>query len=715
MGRNFLLEVGCENLPSSYLDLALEQLEKKCASELEDKRVGFDSVYVLGTPNRIVIYVTDLASKQRTVEEEITGPPISAAVSDRGEYTKAAYGFAKSQNVSAEDLKKVRRKKGEYLAVVKKIQGRKTNELLMEIVPDWITGLKFPKTMRWDGSGLRFARPLRWILSFLGKKAFKLTIGSVSSGRKTRVNPFFDEYTKVEDIDGYFSLMKKNGIILDPVKRRKKVAEALRREARKIKAKVVPDDKLVATVANLLESPVPFTGRFDDSFLKLPRRVIVTALRSHQKYFSVEDGNGKLKPFFIAFADGVRKNRKEIIGGYERVLQARLADAEFYYNEDTSLPLSEMAEKLEDIVWMEGLGSLAEKSSRMEKLALWIMSEWNPAGDGLSSVISRAAKLAKADLASEMVRDGKEFTLLEGYMGREYARVSGEEESVAEAVYEHNLPRFAGDDIPEGYAGVILSCADKIDNISGGYILRCQPTGSVDPYALRRQAMGVLRLMIEKEIPVSLPRAVNVSLSLFKDVEGEGTSLFDAIYEFFSRRFFNMLRAEGFGHDIVTALMSAGWNVPFLTRKMAVQLTRMRDDGVLSPFILAMKRIANIAGDLSESDIGIDGLEMLGLLAGGDIEKMTFDPGLFIDKAEKDLFDAAIESAAGILRLRSEEREEMVFSLLREELVEPVNRYFDEVLVNCNDEKTKKNRLSFLRALSSAFSYTCDYSRITEE
>ncbi|HMA77219.1 MAG TPA: glycine--tRNA ligase subunit beta [Candidatus Krumholzibacteriaceae bacterium] len=714
MGRNFLLEIGCENLPSSYLDIALGQLEKKCASNLEEKRVGFDSACILGTPNRIVIFVTDLAGKQKTVEEEITGPPISAAVSDRGEYTKAAYGFARSQNVSAEELKKVRRKKGEYLAVVKKIQGRNTDEILMEVVPDWITGLKFPKTMRWDGSGLHFARPIRWILSFLGKKVFKITIGSVSSGRKTRVNPFLDEYTEVENIDGYFSLMKENGIVLDPVKRREKVAGALRREARKIKAKAVPDDKLVATVANLLESPVPFTGGFEDSFLKLPRRVIVTALRSHQKYFSVESADGKLKPFFIAFADGVRKNRKEIIGGYERVLQARLADAEFYYNEDTSLSLSEMAGKLEDIVWMEGLGSLAEKSSRMEKLALWIMAEWNPADDGLSSVISRAAKLAKADLASEMVRDGKEFTLLEGYMGREYARVSGEVESVAEAVYQHNLPRFAGDDIPEGYAGVILSCADKIDNISGGYILHCQPTGSVDPYALRRQAMGVLRLMIAKEIPVSLPGAVNVSLSLFKDVEKD-PSLSGSIYEFFSRRFFNMLRAEGFAHDIVTALMSAGWKVPFLTRKMAANLTRMREDGELSPFILAMKRIANIAGDISKSDAGIDGLEMLELIAGGDTPKMTFDPGLFKDKAEKDLFDAAIEAAAGVLRLRSKGREEMVFSLLTEELVEPVNRYFDEVLVNCNDEKIRKNRLSFLRALGSAFSYTCDYSKITEE
>ncbi|MCD6380275.1 glycine--tRNA ligase subunit beta [bacterium] len=715
MERNFLLEIGCENLPSGYLDLALEQLKEECAAGLKNERIKFDSISTLGTPNRLVVYITNLASKQKVIEEEVTGPPVSVAVSDQGDYTRAAFGFAESQGVSVEDLKRVRRERGEYLAVVKRIPGRKTEDVLKKMAPLWITGIRFPKTMRWDGSGLRFARPIRWIFSFLGEKQFKFRVGSVSSGNKTRVRPSFDIYVEVGGIDGYFSLMQENRIVLDPAERRERVVKALRREAKRLGARVVRDDELVAVVANLLESPVPFTGRFKEGFLSLPRQVIVTALKSHQKYFSVEDEEGKLKPFFIAFADGIRKNRKEIVRGYERVLQARLADAVFYFDEDTSIPISEMAKRLSSIVWMEGMGSLADKSTRTERLSLWLKSKWNIGSDRLSDTISKAAKLAKADLASEMVKDGKEFTLLQGYMGREYARVSGEDESVAEAIYEHHLPRFAGDDMPVGEAGLIISCADKLDNISGGFILGFGPTGSVDPYALRRQAMGVLRLMIEREMAVSLPEAIDKSLSLYEESVSNIPSLFDVIYKFFGRRFFSILRAEGFDHDIVTALMSAGWEIPFLTRKMALQLSRMRKEGRLSPFILAMKRIANITGSVSKDNIRTRGLEMLALLAGREEEKLPFTPDFFKLKAETDLFKTASKAAARVLSLKRERKEDQVFSMLYQELVGPVDRYFDEVLVNCDEEKTRKNRISFLSALRSAFSYLCNYSEIKDE
>jgi len=720
MKRNFLVEIGCENLPSGYLDLALEQLEEGCAAGLENERIEFDSISVLGTPNRLIIHIDGIARKQKAVKEEITGPPVSAALSERGDYTKAAFGFAKSQGVSIESLKRVRRERGEYLAVVKNIPGRKTEDILKEIVPLWITGIRFPRMMRWDSSGLRFARPIRWILSFLGKKQFKFRIGSVSSGKKTRIRPSFEKYTEIAGIDGYFSLMKENSIVLDSVKRRESVIKALSREAEKLGGRAVPDDKLVAIVANLLESPVSFTGGFRKTFLKLPRRVIVTALKSHQRYFSVEDKGGKLKPFFIAFADGIRKNRKEITRGYERVLQARLADAEFYFAEDSSITLSEMAEKLDNIVWMEGMGTLSDKSKRMERLSLWLKERWDVGNDRLSATIAKAAKLAKADLASEMVRDGKEFTLLQGYMGREYARVSGEDEAVAEAIYEHHLPRFAGDDLPVGEAGVILSSADKLDNISGVYILGLEPTGSVDPYALRRQAMGVLRLMITREMEVSLPEAIGMSLSLYegmggKEAVGENSSFSEAIHEFFGRRFFSMLRAEGFDHDIVTALMSAGWDIPFLTRRMALELSRMRKNGTLSPFILAMKRIANITGVVSKENVRIRGLEMLSLLAGGEEKKMPFVTGLFDQKEETDLYEAASKTALKVLKLKRGKREDKVFSVLSRELVGPVNKYFNEVLVNCEEKEVRKNRISFLSALRPAFSYLCDYSKITEE
>lgn len=720
MKRDFLLEIGCENLPSGYLDAALRQLRKIFSDRLAEERIGFEALNVLGTPNRLVIHIRSIEGKQADLEEVVTGPPISVAVSDEGEYTKAALGFAKAQGASEKDLKKVKKKKGEYLAVVKNVPGDLSSKVLLKGIPAWISAIRFPRVMRWDDGGLLFARPIRWVLSFMGSKPFRFTLGKLKSSNRTRIDPEFDIYTEVGSVEEYFGLMKNEGIILDPSERRKRIRRMLKRGAEKVGGKAVKDEELVGIVGNLLESPVALEGGFDKRFLKLPREVVVTALKSHQKYFSVESGSRKLMPFFISFADGVRRNKKEIARGNERVLQARLADAEFYYREDTSKPISTMAEKLKDIVWMEGMGSLADKAARIGELAEWIRSEMKEGSGELKKTLSRAAELAKADIASEMVKDGKEFTLLQGYIGREYAKASGEREEVANAIYEHYMPRSAEDSIPTGRAGLILSFADKLDNISGGFLLDLQPSGSQDPYALRRQAMSILRIMLSGGLKVSLKRAIEKSLSLFGDKtmpsdKENVKELLGEIVNFFEQRFTGILRSEGFDYDIINAVLSSEWDVPLTSAGMVRQLSEMRREGKLQELVTAMKRISNIIPAEAKGKIQAAPDDLLASFASGGERKLAFETALFEEGSERKLFLKAVSVSKKMLGLREKGAEEKIPLLLSRELVKPVNAYFEDVLVNCEDPGIRENRILFISSLHLVFSRFCDFSQITEE
>lgn len=720
MKKDYLLEIGCENLPSGYIEAALGQLEASFSTGLESERIGYGAIDVTGTPNRLVVHVEGLSDKQEAATETVTGPPVSVAVTPDGEYTKAATGFAASQGVEAGRLKKVDTERGEYLAVIKKIKGRSTGEILREKVPRWITGIRFPKVMKWDSSDLRFARPVRWIMSFYGDRPLPMEIGSLSSIAKTRLSPYFEEFVEVKGIKDYYSVLEKSRIVLDHRKRKEKVESLAVREAVKTGGRLVADDELCSMVANLVEAPVVMAGEFDESFLELPREVVVTALKSHQRYFSVEDEEGKLLPKFIAFADGVRRNRKEIVRGYERVLQARLADARFYFGEDTVHPLEDMAGKLGGIVWLEGLGTLAQKTERMEKLCDSIVDQLPGVRDSLREDLLRTARLAKADLASEMVKDGKEFTLLQGYIGREYARLSGEGPEVSEAIYEHYFPRFAGDRLPNGEPGLILSIADRIDTICGCFIQGLEPTGSQDPYALRRNAVSVLRILIDRRLPVSLPGIISTSLQLFAeegldDDETSSEATGGKIMDFFIQRFMTMLKAGGTDHDLGMAALTSPWRHPLAVVDIAGKLQDMRRGGTLAPFVLAMKRITNILPKDRRSRITSEtGLHSLRGLASGDETGLGFKSSLFIEDAEKVFFEETKKTAAELLALdltlQAGESLDVLVSL-----VPHINEYFDRVLVNCEDAKVRENRLSFLSVLFNAFGSLCNYSEISGE
>ncbi|MBD3180199.1 MAG: glycine--tRNA ligase subunit beta [Candidatus Latescibacteria bacterium] len=723
MKKEYLLEIGCENLPSGYLATGLRQLEENLRSGLRDERINYQELSVTGTPNRLVVHITGMDEKQETLTETITGPPLSMALDEDGNYNQAAQGFARSRGAEVDELIRVEKKKGEYIAVQKKTPGLDAGDLLAARLPEWITGINFPRDMRWDRSGLVFARPVRWILSLLSDGELKIRLGELESGSRTRLKPYFNEYTDVDGIEHYFELMKREHIILDHDRRAEAVREFVKKEASRLGGRVVADEELVDTVSNLLESPVPMAGSYGERFLKLPRQVIIAALKGHQKYFSVEDSSGNLLPNFIAFADGVSQNLEEIARGNERVLQARLYDAEFYYREDTSEPVSEMTKELENIVWMRGMGTLAAKSERIEELALWFNREYLSGEEKMEGILSRAALLAKADLASEMVKDGKEFTRLQGYIGREYAKKSGESVDVADAIFEHYLPRFAGDHLPDSEAGIIISLSDKLDNISGGFLIGLNPTGSQDPYALRRQALGILRIMIEKQIPVPLLSAIRKSLSLFKpdriskDIKPAEDAALE-IEEFFEQRLSGLLRGRGYGYDqdLVAAVLAGEWQTPASALKMTSELAGMRDDGELGGFITAMKRIANIIpGSGTGDSLEIDPSEALKVLAEEEISALPFNPELFEEGAERDLFNSSVSASSEIIRLIDQGKTHELFRLLNERIVGPVNSFFEEVMVNCEDPEARSNRQSFLMTLHLVFSSFCDYSLVQED
>jgi glycyl-tRNA synthetase beta chain len=720
--KDLLLEVSCENIPSVYIEGALDQLESRFARFLEDERIPHESLYVSGTPNRLVVHIRGLAAKQESTEERIIGPPASVALTPEGGYAKAAEGFARSQGVSLDEISRIETEKGEYIAVIKKIKGRSTSILMREQIPGIIDSLRFPKVMRWDSSGQRFARPIRALLALYGESVLKVALsGGLRAGRKTRVSPFFENWDEIKTIPGYYEYLEQHKIILDSETRRSKVLSMARGAARRSGGVLVEDDDLVHIVANLLETPVPLVGEFDSAFLELPREVIVTALKSHQRYFSVSDEKGGLKPIFIAFADGIGANKREIVKGYERVLQARLADAEFYYREDTANPMDRLSDKLSGIVWLEKLGTLAQKGERMERLGHYIVTTAGIGGKAIEEDVSRSAILAKADLASEMVKDGKEFTLLQGYIGREYARVSGESEEVAEAIFEHYLPRFAGDMIPSTNTGAILAVADKIDTVVGCFLVGLEPTGSQDPYALRRQTVGLLRILSERRLSVPIGGLVAKSVSLFEEegiVEQAGPEEGDApakVRQFIESRLNVMLREGGYDYDLAQALLSAPWEYPFAAEEMARELQEMRHRGELFPFVLAMKRIINILpkdkrGPVSHSK----GFGALRALSRRDEEHLGFSSGLFEEDSESELY-AQVASCAGRLAELIDNKEfSRIFSVMSG-IVPSVDHYFDEVLVNCEDEAVRANRLGFLSNLRSAFGALCDFSAIAGE
>jgi glycyl-tRNA synthetase beta chain len=715
----FLLEIGAENIPASYVPPALAQLREDASALLERNRLEFDQVETTGTPRRLTLIVHGLAERQTAGEEVLTGPPVSRAFNEDGSPTPAAQGFARSQGVAVEKLDRIATPKGEYLGVRKRLPSRKAAAVLEAELPALIAGLRFPKTMKWESSGARFARPVRWIVALFDKQEVRVTFAGVKSGRVTWKRPWMrGEHASIADAKTYRAKMKSLGVIVDPQTRREKIRSLAESAARRLKLRLVPDEDLLTELTFMTEDPRVLVGSFEREYLELPAEVVVTAMRAHQRYIALTDSRGNLSPRFITFTDGPVKGPKDVVLGNERVLRARLADARFYWSEDLKHGVDALADELDRIVFIEGLGTIGQKWRRVLDVARAI-NQVLPAKQRVGdAVLERAARLMKADLASTMIRDGKEFTALQGIIGARYAAAAGEDAAVAEAIREHDLPRAAGDPLPESTAGRVFALADRLDTLAGCFMAGLKPSGSQDPYALRRSGNGVVRLAAAME-------AVSLDSLIDRSGKGYGTTLTDEevgarwigkaagadLAEFLRGRAEAYLKENGVPYDVAAAVLAADWARPGVARRRADALATLRGDATFERLITGVKRVGNILPK-DRRRLGASWEDIHAAVSGSGA--FPFDPARFQDEAETGLLKAVRATIGPIETADGSDRPERVLRGLSG-LADPIDRYFERVLVNAEDPALRDARHALLAAVFALFGRFADFQAIVEQ
>lgn len=691
MNRDLLLEIGTEELPSLAVETAVEQLTSKGRAALEEARLSFGDLKVFATPRRLVLRVVDVGEQQAPVEHEMKGPAKVAAFADDGTPQPPAMGFAKSQGVAVEDLIVKTVGTGEYVFAVKQEAGRPSVELLPQILADLVGSLSFRKAMRWGDGDFRFSRPVRWLIGLFGADLVEFEIDGLRSGRTTRGHRLLAPgKIEVSDPADYFLQLEKASVVVDQTKR----AELIRRQAEDAASEVdgtaLLHDATFREVVELVENPHVVLGRFEDVYTQLPREVLVASMESHQRYFPVEDSSGALTSRFVVVHNGDPSCAADICRGHERVLRARLADAAFFFEEDQKTSLSDKVERLKGVVYHEKLGSYFEKQERIGVLAAEMARHIDVEAEAMAAA-QQAARLCKADLVTEMV---VEFPTLQGTMGEVYARASGENELTARAIGEHYRPRFSGDDLPETTAGQILSIADKIDSIVGCFGIGLIPTSSQDPYALRRQALGVVTTIFEKSLPIRLADRIDTAIEAYGNVltADDIEEMRSEVLDFFHQRARNYLLAGGYLYDLVDAVLAAGLDDLPGTKRRLDAVTRARQSGKLDGLLAPFGRAKN----LSKPALGT---------------KVT--EHLLDDPSEKNLLGAIEKTEAGVDRAtEAGDIDGAIDSLL--ELREPVDKFFDDVLVMTDEEDVRDNRLRLLNRCVAVFEGIADFSKVVQ-
>lgn len=679
MTRDLLLEIGTEEIPARFLMPALKELAEKGRQRLQENRLSFGEVRTLGTPRRLALYITEVAEKQEDLVEEVRGPAVKVAYKEDGTPTGAALGFAKGQKVKVEDLVTKTTDAGEYVFALKKSTGQTAGEILSVLLPELIRELSFPKPMRWGNGEMRFIRPVHWVTALLGEEVLSVELAGLRAGRNTRGHRFLaPEEIVLKEPGEYEVRLEKAYVIADPQKRREMVYEQVTNLALSEGGRIEEHAPLLEEVTDLLEYPTALCGKFDSQFLELPEEVLVTCMREHQRYFHLRDEKGRLLPKFIAVRNGTADHLQTVKEGNEKVLRARMADAAFFYREDLAEPLESRVAKLDTIVFQEGLGSMGDKTCRLKKLAIYLGQSF-----GLPETViidaERAAYLAKADLVTEMVG---EFPELQGIMGSYYAAHSGEKESVCAGIREHYLPRFTGDVLPSTPVGAVVALADKIDTIVGCFAHGIQPTGSQDPYALRRQALGIYRTLVSQERRLNLKELIATSYALYeREIKlTVGLSKVQAqLKEFFRQRLENILEEKGIRYDVTNAILEISWYDPADAYRRALALTKLCEEPELKDLLTAYNRAANLARKAESAEV---------------------DPALFESDAESRLWHI-------FQQLREYSRKK----LLQEDYVgalkalsplrEPTDVFFNGVMVMVEDEPVRRNRLALLKQISS--------------
>jgi glycyl-tRNA synthetase beta chain len=687
MAKELLLEIGTEEIPARFLPPVLEEMAASCRKLLDAERIGAGEILTWGTPRRLTLVARDLTDSQLEVTQEIIGPPKAVALDAAGQPTPAAAGFARAQGVAVSDLIEVDTPRGVYLAVSKSTVGRPTAERLPEILPGFILGLSFPKSMRWGAETITFARPIHWILARFGGAVLPFTLGDVTSGGVTYGHRFLGpQAVEVADSQAYLPALRAAKVIVEPAARRALLEQELDRAAAGVGGTVVPNPGLLEENTFLVEYPSVVVGNFDDKFLALPDEVLITSMREHQRYFSLRDQGGRLLPHFIAVNNTLTRDPDVVRQGHERVLRARLSDAMYFYEVDKKTPLANRVDALKGVVFHSLLGTSYEKMERFRDLAARLAREQAP---GLEMQVTRAATLCKADIVTEMVG---EFPSLQGVMGRQYARLSGEPPEVAEALFTHYLPRHADDDLPPDRVGALVGLGDRLDTICGCFGVGLSPTGTADPYGLRRHALAVIRILRGQELHLDLVDAVVAALELLKGKISRATEeTAIEVLDFFQTRLQHLLLAEGFDHETITAVLAAGCRDVVNAVDKVRALAEVRQSPDFPALAVAFKRVINIA----------QGAEA------GAVNPLLFEhPEENILYQSVGLMETAVTEAL-------ERRDYRAVCRALAELRGPVDAFFDQVLVMAEDINRRRNRLALLVRISETFHKMADFSRIT--
>ncbi len=678
MAKDLLFEIGIEEIPARFMEPALNQLQTIMTDSLAEAGLQYEKLATYGTPRRITLMIEGLDEVQPDRRTESKGPALKAAYGADGEPSKALLGFCRGQGIEPSEVLTKEIKGVEYVYAVKQIAGRPTAELLPEMLSAAVHKIYFPKPMRWAYNEMRFARPIRWLVLLFGADVLPLEIAGVAAGRISRGHRFLGlDSVEIACPAEYLDIMQKSYVIVDQSVRREKIWQQIKAVASVAGGTVKPDEDLLSELVYILEYPTALLGRFDKKYLEIPEELVVTPMREHQRYFPVYDAAGeKLLPNFITVRNGNSQHLEIVAAGNEKVLSARLADAAFFWDEDRSHTLIDNAPRLEHIVFHEKLGTLSAKVARVQKLALSIAGKLGYAAEDVRDT-ERAALLMKCDLVSNAVY---EFTELQGIMGEYYAKNDGETEQVAAAIREHYLPRFTGDELPKTKAGMALALADRLDSLAGFFSQKMIPTGSQDPYALRRAAIGVSQILLRYELELDLAELCAEALALYEGVKQEMTAeeTLAAMNNFFRQRVDNILAEEGVTYDVINAVAGLELAVPLVNYRKAHALADFKQGEDFAQLMAGYNRAANLLKNVKG--------------------EFAVDAALFEVDAERELLAAEDEAAAKVAAAVAEQNYPAALKALA--AIRPqIDAFFEAVMVMADDAKVRDNRLALLQKL----------------
>ena len=682
MAKDLLFEIGAEEIPAGFMPNILGQLKQLAETKLNDAHLPFESIATYGTPRRLALIVKGLADASAEISERHKGPSASIAYDADGNPTKAAIGFARVKGLDVTDLVV----ENGYIYAETKTAGVPAKDIVTDMLPQLITGLNFPKSMHWGKLDAKFVRPVRWLVALLDEDVIPVEFATVKSGNVTRGHRFLgaDEIT-IKNASSYVDTLKENYVMVDQDARRELISKQLHDIAASKNASIVWDDDLLEEINYLVEWPTALCGGFEESYLALPDAAIITPMKDHQRYFPLVDQDGKLLPMFLTVRNGSDHSIEVVQAGNERVLRARLDDAKFFFNEDRKKPLIDRQDGLTKIVFQEGLGNLADKTERLLKLGRVFGEECGLHEDAVV-VLERATELAKTDLTTGMVT---EFTELQGVMGKEYALLDGESPEVAEAIFEQYLPRFAGDVLPQTEAGKVLSIIDKVDNIVATFSRGLIPTGSQDPYALRRQTIGILNILLGSEWNISLRPIFKASMELLNVPAEKQDELLDQVEEFFTLRLKNIFLDREVPHHVIDLLLSNNeLSVADVEGLVNALLANRIDEDV--ELVQAYTRMYNLVKDVEYTGVNSD---------------------LLKEDAEKALFEAA-SKASEVSSAAWEAGDYDAVVAVPATLVPAINKFFEDVMVMDKDEAIKANRLQLVRLAYSVMAIIGDISAL---